>query len=100
MVGRPARAGASRQSPIQPSFNQAQPDGRQSGYCQRGTANYGSDPTGRTVDRDQLRVSADDGEDRVESQPFGASVDLVSEGPLSVYRPDLAWHDEAGWGRA
>ena len=55
MVGRPARAGASCQSPIQPSFNQAQPDGRQSGCCQRGTANYGSDPTGRTVDRDQLR---------------------------------------------
>ena len=31
MVGRPARAVALRQSPIQPRCNQAQPDGRQSG---------------------------------------------------------------------
>jgi hypothetical protein len=51
-----------RQWPIQPRCNQAQPDGRQSGSCQRGTANYRRDPTGRRVDRDQFRVSADDGE--------------------------------------
>jgi hypothetical protein len=62
MVGRPARTVALRQWPIQPRCNQAQPDGRQSGSCQRGTANYRRDPTGRRVDRDQFRVSADDGE--------------------------------------
>ena len=49
---------------------------------------------------DQLRVSAHHREDRIQFQPDRAGLDLVGERAVSVHRPDLARHDEAGRGGA
>jgi len=36
-------------------------------------------------------------ENRIQFQPVRAGFDIVG---LSIHRPDLAWHHEAGWGGA
>ena len=66
----------------------------------RDTADHRSDSPGRAIDRNQLRLSAHDGEDRVQLQSLRTGFDLVGERALSVHRSDVAWHHEAGRGRA
>ena len=80
----------------QPRYNRGQPYGRRFRLRQFATPDYRGDQAGVAVDRHQLSVSVDHRQDRIRAQSVGAGVDLDSQGPVPVYRPDLARHGEAG----
>ena len=73
-------------------------DGRSSGYCQCGTAGRRRNSPGGAVDRQQLRISAHDRENRIQFQSVGAGVDLVGERGCtsSSTRPGSATMKQAG----
>ena len=80
-------------------IRKAQPDVGQFRPHECRVADHRRHQAGGALDRHQLRISAHHREDRIQSQPVGAGIDLVRQGPLSVHRADLARHHEERAGR-